>query len=311
MRLLLKSDIGKITILSRDEKKQYAMRSRYPDKRVSFVLADVRDFQSVRGHMRGVEYVFHAAALKQVPSCEIYPYESVATNILGTHNILSAASEVGVRKVVCLSTDKAVYPVNAMGISKAMMEKIARAKQWVNTDLEVVITRYGNVLGSRGSVIPHWIERVSNRQPIQVTNPRMTRFIMSLEEAVQLVKFAMNSGQNGDILVRKSSAASIETLYRAFVEVYPEAKHCGLENIGSRLGEKLDETLISQEEWPNAKDEGEYFRINEGGARFDSSEFFDRGHTSRQVAYDSRNATQLSLEECVSLIQGANLDDNE
>lgn len=309
MRLLLRSDVKRITILSRDEKKQYVMKSRFSDERLQYTIGDVRDLQAICAHMRGVDYVFHAAALKQVPSCEIFPYEAVGTNIIGTNNVLTAASLNEVRKVVCLSTDKAVYPVNAMGISKAMMEKVARARQWANSGMQVVITRYGNVLGSRGSLIPHWRQRLHNRQPLQITNPDMTRFIMSIEEAVQLVNHALDHGINGDIFVRKSFAASIDNLYRAFIEVYPDAKKVEPELVGTRLGEKLHETLISHEEWCHATDEGQYFRINEGENRFDPAQFFDRGRDSYMGAYSSCNSGQLTVEECISLIRGLEEDE--
>lgn len=258
----LDTDIREIRIFSRDEKKQDDMRIEYGDnERIKFHIGDVRDANSVRSVMRGVDCVFHAAALKQVPSCEFFPLEAAKTNIFGTENVLSAAIEYGVKKIICLSTDKAVYPINAMGISKAMMEKVAAAKARVTDPSRTTIccTRYGNFLVSRGSVIPHFVEQIKAGKPLTVTNPAMTRFIMTLEDAVDLVLFAFEHAKSGDLMVHKTPACTIETLAEALKELFdPDAE---TKIIGIRHGEKMHETLLTKEECARAEDLGDFFRV--------------------------------------------------
>ncbi|MDO4420258.1 MAG: polysaccharide biosynthesis protein, partial [Ruminococcus sp.] len=263
----LDTDIKEIRVFSRDEKKQDDMRHEFqakmPDKadKIKFFIGDVRDIASVKNAMYGVDYIFHAAALKQVPSCEFFPVEAVKTNVLGTDNVLTAAIECGVSKVICLSTDKAAYPVNAMGTSKAMMEKVVVAKSRTVSPEKTTIccTRYGNVMCSRGSVIPLWIEQIKANKPITITESNMTRFIMSLEEAVDLVLFAFENGQSGDILVQKAPACTIEVLAKAVTELFgPDTE---IKNIGIRHGEKMYETLLTNEECVNAEDMGDFYRV--------------------------------------------------
>ena len=266
VRRFLSSGLREIRIFSRDEKKQDDMRKRYRDPRLKFYLGDVRNGRSVSDVMRGVDYCFHAAALKQVPSCEFHPMEAVRTNVLGAENVLEAAIEAGVRRVVCLSTDKAVYPINAMGISKAMMEKVmvALSRNLEGTDTVICGTRYGNVMASRGSVIPLFVEQVLAGRPITVTDPAMTRFMMTLEDAVELVLYAFNNGRNGDIFVQKAPAATVAVLTRAILEVMGKPGH-EVREIGTRHGEKLYEVLLSREERAAAEDCGNYFRVPADG----------------------------------------------
>ena len=290
--------LKEIRILSRDEKKQDDMRKKYNNPKLKFYVGDVRDEKRVKEVMTGVDYVFHAAALKQVPSCEFYPLEAVKTNIIGTDNVLNAAIECNVKKVICLSTDKAVYPINAMGMSKAMMEKIFVSRARLLNENKTVLcgTRYGNVMASRGSVIPLFVEQIKASQPITITDPKMTRFLMSLEEAVKLVLFAFEYGNNGDLFVQKAPACTVEVLAQALQELF------GVENevkvIGTRHGEKLYETLVSSEEKLVSEDLGDYYRIpcDHRDLNYGSGGSSDK-ILHQQEAYTSHNTTQLSVEE--------------
>lgn len=302
----LKTDIGEIRIFSRDEKKQDDMRHEFQAKmpevadKISFYIGDVRDLQSVKNAMHGVDYIFHAAALKQVPSCEFFPIEAVKTNVLGTENVLTAAIEEGVKNVVCLSTDKAAYPVNAMGTSKAMMEKVIVAKsRTVSADkTKICCTRYGNVMCSRGSVIPLWIEQIRAGQPVTVTDGKMTRFVMSLEEAVDLVLFAFEHGQSGDILVQKAPACTIQTLAEAVCELFGADKS-KIHVIGIRHGEKMYETLLTNEECAHAIDMGNFYRVpcDKRGLNYDK--YFTKGDTERNplTEFNSSNTELLNIEQ--------------
>lgn len=302
----LNTDIGEIRIFSRDEKKQDDMRhdlqARYPvfaDK-VKFYIGDVRDIQSVRNAMVGVDYIFHAAALKQVPSCEFFPMEAVRTNVIGTENVLTAAIEHKVKSVICLSTDKAAYPVNAMGISKALEERIAVAKaRTVNPNVtKICCTRYGNVMCSRGSVIPLWIDQIKNGQDITVTDPNMTRFIMSLEEAVELVLFAFEHGENGDILVQKAPACTIATQAQAVCELFG-GDVSKIKTIGIRHGEKVYETLLTNEECAKAIDLGDFYRVPADNRSLNYDKFFSEGDAARNTLteFNSNNTTLLNVKE--------------
>lgn len=304
LRLFLKSNVSEIRIFSRDEKKQDDMRKHYNDPRLKFFIGDVRDSMSIRGAMQSVDYVFHAAALKQVPSCEFYPIEAVKTNILGTENVLNAALDSRVKKVVCLSTDKAVYPVNAMGLSKSLMEKVLIAKSREGGSSTIICgTRYGNVMGSRGSVIPLFIDQINKGIPLTITSPKMTRFIMSLEEAVDLVMYAFINGKAGDIFVQKSPSAYVEHLAMAISRISGN-KDYPIEIIGKRHGEKMYETLISAEEMPMANEIENFFRIHPDARDLNYSQFFDEGHDSIiSEEYNSNNTEILSLEDVESLIR--------
>lgn len=302
----LQSEIKEIRIFSRDEKKQDDMRhdyqTRFPDfaDKIKFYIGDVRDLESVKNAIRGVDYVFHAAALKQVPSCEFFPVEAVKTNVLGTENVLEAAVEEGVKKVICLSTDKAAYPVNAMGMSKAMMEKVAVAKARTVLSGQTVIccTRYGNVMCSRGSVIPLWIEQIKNGEPITITEPSMTRFIMSLEEAVDLVMFAFEKGNSGDIFVQKAPACTILTQAEAVCEIFG-AKKDNIKIIGIRHGEKLYETLLTNEEAASAVDMGNFYCIPSDKRDLNYDKYFTDGIKDREKIseFNSNNTRILGIEE--------------
>ncbi|EKR66079.1 MULTISPECIES: polysaccharide biosynthesis protein [Leptospira] len=295
----LQSDINEIRIFSRDEKKQDDLRKRYNHSKLKFFIGDVRDLDSVRSAFRGVDYVFHAAALKQVPSCEFHPLEAVKTNVLGTENVIEAAIQCSVKKVVCLSTDKAVYPINAMGISKAMMEKVmvAKSRSIENSDMIVCGTRYGNVMASRGSVIPLFIEQIQNNKPLTITDPNMTRFMMSLEDAVELVLYAFQNGNNGDIFVQKAPAATISTLSKALLELFKKVNH-PVEVIGTRHGEKLYETLLSREEMANVEDMTDYYRIPPDLRDLNYGKFIDQGEKkiSSLEDYNSHNTERLNLD---------------
>ncbi|EKR34231.1 polysaccharide biosynthesis protein [Leptospira interrogans] len=295
----LQSDIKEIRIFSRDEKKQDDLRKRYNHSKLKFFIGDVRDLNSVRSAFRGVDYVFHAAALKQVPSCEFHPLEAVKTNVLGTENVIEAAIQCSVKKIVCLSTDKAVYPINAMGISKAMMEKVmvAKSRSIENSDMIVCGTRYGNVMASRGSVIPLFIEQIQNNKPLTITDPNMTRFMMSLEDAVELVLYAFQNGNNGDIFVQKAPAATIFTLSKALLELFKKVNH-PVEVIGTRHGEKLYETLLSREEMANVEDMTDYYRIPPDLRDLNYGKFIDRGEKkiSSLEDYNSHNTERLNLD---------------
>ena len=299
----LRTDIGEIRIFSRDEKKQDDMRHeyqvKYPDvaHKIKFYIGDVRSLQSCKSAMPGVDYIFHAAALKQVPSCALFPMEAVKTNVIGTDNVLTAAIEAGVKAVICLSTDKAAYPINAMGITKAIEEKIAVAKSRYSGGTKICCTRYGNVMCSRGSVIPLWIDQIRNGNPITLTEPTMTRFIMSLEEAVDLVLFAFEHGQNGDILVQKAPACTIQTQAEAVCELFGGRKE-DIKVIGIRHGEKLYETLVTREEMAKAIDMGGYYRIPCDNRDLNYDKFFTEGdHKVEQVEeYHSHNTARLDIE---------------
>ncbi len=300
----LQTDIGEIRIFSRDEKKQDDMRHEFQAKmpevadKISFYIGDVRDINSVKNAIHGVDYIFHAAALKQVPSCEFFPIEAVKTNVLGTENVLTAAIEEGVKKVICLSTDKAAYPVNAMGTSKAMMEKVVVAKSRTTKTTDICCTRYGNVMCSRGSVIPLWIEQIKNGNSITITEPTMTRFIMSLEEAVDLVLFAFEHGAPGDILVQKAPACTIQTQAEAVCELFGSDKS-NITVIGIRHGEKMYETLLTNEECANAIDLGNFYRVpcDKRGLNYDK--YFSKGDTERNTLteFNSNNTQLLTVEE--------------
>ncbi len=301
----LNTDIGEIRIFSRDEKKQDDMRHEFQAKmpevaeKISFYIGDVRDIQSVKNAMHGVDYIFHAAALKQVPSCEFFPIEAVKTNVFGTENVLTAAIEEGVKNIVCLSTDKAAYPVNAMGTSKAMMEKVVVAKSRTvkPENTKICCTRYGNVMCSRGSVIPLWIEQIKQGKPITITEPSMTRFIMSLDEAVDLVIFAFENGISGDILVQKAPACTIEVLAKAVTELFnPETE---IKVIGIRHGEKMYETLLTNEECANAIDMGEFYRVPCDSRGLNYDKYFSNGDKERSTLseFNSNNTQLLTVEQ--------------
>ena len=300
----LRTDIGEIRVFSRDEKKQDDMRhefqSRMPEVagKIKFYIGDVRSLESVRGAMHGVDYIFHAAALKQVPSCEFFPMEAVKTNVIGTDNVLTAAIEAGVENVVCLSTDKAAYPVNAMGISKALEERVAVAKSRTTTKTKICCTRYGNVMCSRGSVIPLWIDQIRAGQPITITEPSMTRFIMSLDEAVDLVLFAFEHGVNGDILVQKAPACTIETQAKAVIELFDKEKKTEIKIIGIRHGEKMYETLLTNEECAHAIDMGDFYRVPADTRDLNYDNFFHNGDKDRNplTEFNSNNTKLLDLE---------------
>lgn len=301
----LDTDIGEIRIFSRDEKKQDDMRHEYQAKypeasnKIKFYIGDVRDLQSVKNAMHGVDYIFHAAALKQVPSCEFFPIEAVKTNVLGTENVLTAAIEAGVKKVICLSTDKAAYPVNAMGTSKAMMEKVIVAKSRTVSPEKTSIccTRYGNVMCSRGSVIPLWIEQIKNGHPITVTEPTMTRFIMSLEEAVELVVFAFQNAESGDIMVQKAPACTIEVQAQAVRELFHSDDE--IKVIGIRHGEKMYETLLTNEECANAIDMGNFYRVPCDKRDLNYDKYFKDGDVERNplTEFNSNNTELLDVEQ--------------
>ena len=301
----LSSDICEIRIFSRDEKKQDDCRKRYANSKLKFFIGDVRDYSSVLNAMRGVDYVFNAAALKQVPSCEFFPMEAVKTNVHGTDNVIEAAINCGVKRVVCLSTDKAVYPINAMGISKAMMEKVMIAKSRALSSIDMVVcgTRYGNVMASRGSVIPLFVDQLKSGRPITLTDPTMTRFMMTLEDAVDLVLYAFQHGNNGEIFVQKAPAATIATLAQAIVELLGKPNH-PIEVIGTRHGEKVYETLMSREEMVASEDLGEYFRIRPDMRDLNYGKFFDQGEArlSESEDYTSHNTTRLDVEGTKALL---------
>lgn len=303
----LNTDIGEIRIFSRDEKKQDDMRHEYQAKfpeesqKIKFYIGDVRDLQSVKNAMHGVDYIFHAAALKQVPSCEFFPIEAVKTNIMGTDNVLTAAIESGVKKVICLSTDKAAYPVNAMGTSKAMMEKVAIAKsRTISPDKTIICcTRYGNVMCSRGSVIPLFIDQIKAGKDLTVTEPNMTRFIMSLEEAVELVLFAFEYAESGDIMVQKAPACTIEVLAKAVKGLFDPENRSGIKIIGIRHGEKMYETLLTNEECSHSIDMGNFYRVPADKRDLNYDKYFKDGNKKLNTVaeFDSENTTLLSVEQ--------------
>ncbi len=298
LKRFLDTDIAEIRIFSRDEKKQDDMRKRYGSAKLKFYIGDVRDYESVLNATRGVDFVFHAAALKQVPSCEFHPMEAVKTNVMGTDNVLEAAIQNRVKRVVCLSTDKAVYPINAMGISKAMMEKVMVAKSRNLEDTGTVIcgTRYGNVMASRGSVIPLFIDQIRASKPLTITDPGMTRFMMTLADAVDLVLYAFEHGNNGDLFVQKAPAATVETLAKALTRLLDKPKH-PIQVIGTRHGEKLYEALLSREEMACAEDMGNYFRVPPDLRDLNYSKFVEQGEEriSRSEDYNSHNTERLDV----------------
>lgn len=308
LKRFLETDISEIRIFSRDEKKQDDMRKRYNSDKLKFYLGDVRDEKSIAAAMRGVDYVFHAAALKQVPSCEFHPMQAVRTNVLGTENVLNCAINAGVKRVVCLSTDKAVYPINAMGISKAMMEKVmvAASRNLEGTGTVICGTRYGNVMASRGSVIPLFVQQVQQDKTITITEPSMTRFMMTLADAVDLVLYAFEHGNNGDIFVQKAPAATVETLTQAILKVMNKPEH-QVSVIGSRHGEKLYESLLSKEERACAEDMGDYFRIPADTRDLNYAKFVEEGEKKITDAlcgeeYNSHNTVRLDVEGMIKLL---------
>ena len=314
----LRTDIGEIRIFSRDEKKQDDMRHeyqvKYPDvaHKIKFFIGDIRNLQSCRNAMPGVDYIFHAAALKQVPSCEFFPMEAVKTNVIGTDNVLTAAIEAKVGAVICLSTDKAAYPINAMGITKAIEEKIAVAKSRYSGDTKICCTRYGNVMCSRGSVIPLWIDQIRNGHSVTLTEPNMTRFIMSLEEAVDLVLFAFENGQNGDILVQKAPACTIQTQAEAVCELFGGKKE-DIRVIGIRHGEKIYETLLTNEECAKAEDMGDFYRVPADNRTLNHDKYFSEGDENRVTLteFNSENTKRLNLEETKAKIASLEYIQNE
>lgn len=304
LKRFLESDLKEIRIFSRDEKKQEDMRIKYNNEKIKFYIGDVRDYRSIEDAMDGVDYIFHAAALKQVPSCEFFPVQAVQTNILGTNNVLEAAINHNVKKVIVLSTDKAAYPINAMGMSKALMEKVAVAKGRNLKENQTVIcrTRYGNVMASRGSVIPLFCEQIENGKPLTITNPEMTRFMMTLDDAVDLVIYAFEHGEQGDLFVQKAPAATIETLAEAVKELKNSA--APIKHIGSRHGEKLYEVLVTKEEMTNAEDLGNYFRVPADNRNLNYAKYENNGDKNLDIVeeYNSHNTTRLDVEGMKKLL---------
>ncbi|MEC2054493.1 polysaccharide biosynthesis protein [Peribacillus psychrosaccharolyticus] len=313
MKRFLDTDVKEIRIFSRDEKKQDDMRKLYKNDKLKFYIGDVRDIASVKNSMHGVDYVFHAAALKQVPSCEFFPLEAVKTNVLGTDNVLTAAIEYGVKKVICLSTDKAAYPINAMGISKAMMEKVVVAKaKTVGPERTLICgTRYGNVMASRGSVIPLFIEQIKSGQPLTITDPNMTRYLMSLEEAVELVVFAFQNAEAGDIMVQKAPASYIGDLAQAIKELFNANNE--IKVIGTRHGEKLYETLLTREEYVVAEDLGGFYRVPADKRDLNYDKYFDDGDKklSTDEEYNSHNTRILNIDQIKETLLGLEYIQNE
>ena len=303
LKRFLDTDIKEIRVFSRDEKKQEDMRIALNHSKCKFFIGDVREYQSVANAIQGVDYIFHAAALKQVPSCEFYPMEAIRTNILGAENVLNAAADYGIEKLIVLSTDKAVYPINAMGMSKALMEKLMLAKARISAGKTIFCgTRYGNVMGSRGSVIPLFISQIRENKPITITDPNMTRFMMSLDDAVDLVLYAYKNGHQGDRFVQKAPAATIETLARALVELFMAKTQ--IRTIGTRHGEKLHETLLTREEKAIAQDCGQYFRVPADTRDLNYNKYFIEGETNISQAedYNSSNTYRLNVEETKELL---------
>ena len=305
LRRFLDTDIKEIRIFSRDEKKQDDMRKQYNNPKLKFYLGDVRDQNSIKDAIRGVDFVFHAAALKQVPSCEFYPMQAVKTNVIGTENVLYAAIDAGVKKVIVLSTDKAVYPINAMGVSKAMMERVAVAKSrnLNDDDIMIAVTRYGNVMASRGSVIPLFIDQVRQGKEITITDPAMTRFMMSLDQAVELVLFAFDNGRNGDIFVQKAPAATIELLANTLTKMLKKPEH-PVKVIGTRHGEKLYEALLTREEMVKAEDMGDFYRIPADTRDLNYGKFFEEGEevVTQAEEYHSHNTHRLNEAEMKEML---------
>lgn len=300
LKRFLDTDIGEIRIFSRDEKKQDDMRKTYNNNKIKFYIGDVRDLDSVKNAMHGVDYIFHAAALKQVPSCEFFPLEAIKTNVIGTDNVLTSAIELGVKKIICLSTDKAAYPINVMGTTKSMMEKvvIAKSRNVSQEKTTMCATRYGNVMCSRGSVIPLFIEQIKGKKPITITHPKMTRFIMSLEEAVELVVVAFNNAKSGDIIVQKAPACTIEVLANAVKQLF-KVKNWEIKIIGIRHGEKMYETLLTNEECAHAIDMGNYYRVPCDKRSLNYNNYFLQGNENRNTLseFNSNNTTLLNVEQ--------------
>lgn len=303
---LLAENVSEIRVFSRDENKQDLMRNSLKDGRIRYFIGDIRDFNSVTGAIKGADFVFHAAALKQVPSCEFFPMQAVQTNVSGSDNVIRASVENSIKSVVCLSTDKAVYPINAMGMSKAMMEKVAQsyARLEENSETRICITRYGNVMMSRGSVIPLFLHQIRSNQPITITNGEMTRFLMSLEDSVELVKYAFTNGQSGDLFVKKAPACTVNTLVEALGIVENCSEKIKVETIGTRHGEKLYEVLVSSEELATALDEDSYFRVPLDTRGLDYGLYFDQGDNTAKLgeSFNSHNTTILSSSEVAKII---------
>ena len=308
VRQLLAEGASEVRVFSRDETKQDQMRNEINDERLKFFIGDVRDLSSIEIAIKGADYVFHAAALKQVPSCEFFPMQAVATNISGSSNVLDSAIRNGVKGIVCLSSDKAVYPINAMGMSKALMEKVAQsfARNYPESKTKIAITRYGNVMMSRGSVIPRFLEQIRQGKPLTITNPSMTRFMMSLGDSVDLVKFAFTNASSGDLFVKKAPACTVETLAIAITRIMGVEGKIEIQNIGIRHGEKLYESLLGTEERVRSIDRGGYFQVPLDTRSLDYQIFFDKGQEENtvEVAYTSHNTNQLSVDEVVKLLQG-------
>lgn len=301
------SNIKEIRILSRDEKKQNDMRLKYRNPKLKFFIGDVRDYNSIDDCINGSDFIFHAAALKQVPSCEFYPLECFKTNVQGTENVLNSAIKNSVKKVICLSTDKAVYPINAMGLSKAMMEKIAISKSRHTTNTKICITRYGNVIGSRGSVIPLFINQIKNNSPLTITDAKMTRFMMSLDEALDLVLYAFKNGENGDLFVQKSPSADLATIAKSLFSIL-KTKESKIKEIGTRHGEKLFEVLLSREEMTSAKDLGNYYLVKPDKRDLNYESFYEHGNKklSKATEYTSHNTKRLTAEELNKILVDLN-----
>lgn len=305
---LLGENVDEIRVFSRDESKQDQMRNEFKDSRIKFIIGDVREKSSVEVAIKGTDFVFHAAALKQVPSCEFFPMQAAATNVTGSSNVLDSALKYEVKGIVCLSSDKAVYPINAMGMTKALMEKVAQsyARNYPESRTKVAITRYGNVMMSRGSVIPLFLDQIRSGQPLTITNPSMTRFMMSLEDSVSLVKFAFTNASSGDLFVRKAPACSVETLAKAVTRLMNVEDKIEIQSIGTRHGEKLYETLLGTEERARAIDRGEYFQVPLDTRTLDYQIFFDKGQEGSPEgnSYTSHNTEQLTIDEVVTLVKG-------
>jgi UDP-glucose 4-epimerase len=307
LRNLLKDDVAEIRIFSRDENKQDQMRNEIKDERVRFIIGDVRDISSVQTALQGVDYVFHAAALKQVPSCEFFPMQAAATNVTGSSNVIQAALNNDVKSVVCLSSDKAVYPINAMGMTKALMEKVAQsfARSFPNSQTRVNITRYGNVMMSRGSVIPLFLDQIKSGKELTITDPNMTRFMMSLDDSVNLVKHAFTQGSPGDLFVKKAPACTVSTLVEAICKIMKKEGKAEIKYIGTRHGEKLYESLLGTEERARAFDQGDYFKVPLDTRSLDYQIYFEKGNqiSGAEVSYNSHNTEQLEVQQVVDLIE--------
>ncbi len=306
LRSLLRDDVAEIRILSRDENKQDQMRNSFKDERIRFFIGDVRDISSVNPAIKGSDYVFHAAALKQVPSCEFFPLQASATNVSGSANVIQSALDNEVKSIVCLSSDKAVYPINAMGMTKALMEKVAQsfARNYPTSSTTIAITRYGNVMMSRGSAIPLFLDQIRTGVPVTITNPNMTRFMMSLDDSVSLVKHAFTQASSGDLFVKKAPACTVETLVHALTRIMNAEGKVEIQNIGTRHGEKLYESLLGTEESVKAIDQGDYFRVPLDARSLDYQIYFDKGQqfSTGGDSYNSHNTSQLNVEEVVDLV---------